>query len=64
MAGKGYVDTKNSQMASIGAIFSSTYCIKQLNAWLNLSVMIYSRKSACPGEMESLKTIQALLDVP
>ena len=28
--GKGYVNTKTSQMASIGAIFTSTYHTKQL----------------------------------
>ena len=30
VVGKGYVFTKNSQMASIGAIFTSTYQTKQL----------------------------------
>ena len=54
MAGKGHVFTKNSQMASIGAIFTSTYHIKQLNPWLNSSasrVMNYSQLSACQGKM-------------
>ena len=31
VAGKTYVNSENSQMASIGAIFTSTYHIKQLN---------------------------------
>ena len=34
VVGKGYVNTENSQMASIGAIFSSTY---HTNPWPNLS---------------------------
>ena len=35
MAGKGYINSKNSQIASTGAILTSTY---QLNPWLNSSV--------------------------
>ena len=48
--GKGYVFTKNRQMASIGAIFTSTYYTKQLNLWQNSStscVVNYSWLSAC-----------------
>ena len=42
-------------MASIGAIFTSTYDTKQLNPWPNSSasqVMGYSQLSACQGEMD------------
>ena len=42
-------------MASICAIFTSTYHIKQLNPWPNSSaspVVNYSRLFACHGEME------------
>ena len=55
VVGKGYVFTKISQMASIGAIFISTYHTKQLNPWLNASascVVNYSRLSACQGYVE------------
>ena len=54
VAGKGYVFTKTSQMASIGVIFTSTYHTKQLNPWPNSSadgVVNYSRLSACQGDM-------------
>ena len=34
---KGYINTKNSQMASIGVITTSTYHTKQLNPWPNSS---------------------------
>ena len=37
VAGKGYHFTKNSQMTSIGAIFTSTCHTKQLNPWPNSS---------------------------
>ena len=53
VAGKGYVNTENSQMASIGA--TSTYHTKQLNPWPNSSgsrVVNYSQLSVCQGEME------------
>ena len=52
VAGKGYVNSENSQMASIGAIFTSTYHTKQLNPWTNSSashVINYSYLSACQG---------------
>ena len=55
VAGKGYVFTKTSQMASIGAIFTSTYHTKQLNPWPNSSasrVVNYSWLSASQGDME------------
>ena len=55
MAGKGYVFTKTSHMASIAAIFTSTYHTKRLNPWPNSSasrVVNYSRLSACQGDME------------
>ena len=52
VAGKGYVFTTTSQMASIGVIFTSTY---QLNPWPNSSashVVNYSQLSACQGDMQ------------
>ena len=55
VAGKGYVFTKTSQMASIGVIFTSTYRTKQLNPWPNSSgsrVVNYSQLSACQGDMQ------------
>ena len=55
VVGKGYVFTKISQMASIGAIFTSTYHTKQLNPWLNSlasRVVNYSQLSACQGDVE------------
>ena len=59
VAGKSSVKTENSQMASIGAIFSSTYNTKQLlNPWPSSSascVAIYSWLSACLGEMRPFK---------
>ena len=54
VAGKGYVFTKNSQMTSIGAIFTSTCHTKQLNPWPNSSVscvVIHSWLSAYQGKM-------------
>ena len=55
VAGKGYVFTKTSQIASIGVIFTSTYHTKQLNPWPNSSasrVVNYSQLSACQGDMQ------------
>ena len=55
VAGKGYIFTKTSQMASIGVIFTSTYHTKQLNPWPNSSpsrVVNYSQLSACQGYMK------------
>ena len=55
VAGKGYVFTKTSQMASIGAIFTSTYHTKQLNPRPNSSasrVVNYSRLSTSQGDVE------------
>ena len=46
---------ENSQMASTGAISTSTYHKKQQNLWLNSSasgVVNYSQLSSCQGEME------------
>ena len=57
-AGKHSVKTENSQMVSIGAIFSSTCHIKQLNSWPNASnscVANYSWLSAYPGKMKPFK---------
>ena len=55
MVGKGYVFTKTSKMASIDAIFTSTYHTKQLNPWPNSlasRLVNYSRLSACQGDIE------------
>ena len=35
VAGKGYINTENSQMVSVGAIYTFTYHTKQLNPWPN-----------------------------
>ena len=58
VVGKGYIFTKTSQMASLGAIFTSTYHTKQLNPWPNSSascVVNCSRLSACQGDIESFE---------
>ena len=58
MAGKGYVFSKNSQMTSIGAIFTSTYHTKQLNPWTNSlanHVVIHSWLSACQEKIGLFK---------
>ena len=62
VAGKGYIFTKNSQMSSIGAIFTSTCHTKQLNAWSNAwsnslasHVVIHGQLSACQGKMGPFK---------
>ena len=55
VVGKGYVFTITTQMASIGAIFTSMYHTKQLSSWPNSSasrVLDYSRLSACQGDMQ------------
>ena len=55
VAGKGYVFTKTSQMASIGVILTYTYHTKQLNPWPNSSAsraVNYSQLSACQGDMQ------------
>ena len=66
VAGKDYVFTKTSQMASIGATFNSTYRTKQLNPWPNSSagrVVNCNRLSACQGICSHLKVTRALVDV-
>ena len=58
VVGKGYINTENSQMASIGAIFASTYHTKQLKPWPNSSashVVNYSQLSARQGKIEPFK---------
>ena len=58
MEGKGNANTENSQMASIGAIFSSTYHKRQLIPWLNssASLVVNCRQlSASLGEMKPIK---------
>ena len=56
--GKGSVNTENSQMVSVDAIFTSTYHTKQVDPWPNSSasrVMNCHWHSACPEEMEPFK---------
>ena len=63
---KGYVFTKTSQMASIGAIFTTTYHTKQLNPWLNLlatGVVNYSQLSACQGDMYPFEGNPSTVDI-
>ena len=58
MAGKGYIHSGNSQMASTGTTLNSMYHTKQLNAWPNSSasdVVKYNWLSAYPGEIEPFK---------
>ena len=58
MAGKGYINTENSQMVSISTIFTSIYHTKQLNPWPNSlasCVVNYSWLSADPGAREPFK---------
>ena len=55
VVGKGYVNTKSSQMVSIGAIFTFIYNTKQLNPWPNSSasrIVNYSLLSTRLGEMQ------------
>ena len=56
VVGKAYVFTKNSQMASIGAIFTSTYQTKQLNPCPNPSA------SSC-GELQLLSAYQGNMEL-
>ena len=54
VVGKGSVFTKTNQMASIGAIFTSTYHTKELNPWPNSPasrVVKNSQLSACQRDM-------------
>ena len=41
VVGKGYVNIENSQMVSIGAIFSSKYHTKQLNLWPTHQLVVW-----------------------
>ena len=62
VAGKRYVFTKTSQMASIGVIVTSTYHTKQLNPWPNSSasrVVNYSQLSACQGNMQPRRPVHS-----
>ena len=57
-ASKWHVKAKNSQISSIGTIFTSTCHAMQLNTWPNSStsrVGIHSGVSACHGKMETFK---------
>ena len=60
VVGKDYVNTENSQMMPIGAIFNHTYHIKQLNIWPSKTVSCvvnHSWQLACPGEMDRYASI-------
>ena len=68
VAGKGYVFTKISQMATIGAIFTFIYHTKRLNPWPNSSAscVVNYIKADCllvKGIFKHLKETQALEDV-
>ena len=57
---KWWAKAINKQVASVGAIFTSTYHAKQLNPWPNPSAIVdgvvnYNWLNACQGEMESFK---------
>ena len=63
VAGKGYF-TKNREMTSIGAIFTSICHTMQLNPWPNSSanrMVIHSRLSACQGKMGPIKCYPSTL---
>ena len=47
--------TENNQMASIGAIFSSTYYTKQLNPWPTPPASCVADLPAFPGKIEPVK---------
>ena len=58
MAGKVYIHTENSQIVSIGAISTSTYHTKQLNAYPSSPASLfvnYNWLSACPMKTELVK---------
>ena len=66
VAGKGYVYTENSQMASIGAIFNSTYHTKLQNPWPCSSancVVNYILLSAFQGIWSHLKATLRCIDI-
>ena len=55
VAAQRNVSTKATQMASIGAIFTSSYHTKQLNPWQNSSagrMVNYSWLSGCQRDVE------------
>ena len=61
MMGKGYFNFEKSQMAFIGAIFTSTLHTEQLSPYPNSSakrVVIYSQLSACQGKIEPFEDHQ------
>ena len=66
VAGKGYVFTKTSQMASIRVIFTSIYHTQQLNPWPNSPasrVVNYSQLSLLvKGICSHLKVTRTLVD--
>ena len=67
VTGKGYVFTRNSQMAPTGAIFTFTYHTRKLNPWPNLSaicVAYYSCLSVCQGDMELFEGNQSTHGYP
>ena len=64
--GKGYVNTENNQMASIGAMFNYTYHTKQPNLWSSSPashMVIYSWLPGSPEMISHLKTIQPFVDI-
>ena len=68
VAGKDYVNTENSQMASIDAIFTSTYHTKQLCKSMAKFILSYGELqwAICltrRDEIIYLKITQALVDI-
>ena len=66
VVGKGYVFTKNREITSIDAVFTSTCHKKQLNTWPNSSashVVITVGCLLAKGRWGHLKDTRALLDV-
>ena len=58
VAGKSCIHTENSHIASIGAISTSTYHTKQLNAYPTSSASVfvnYNWLLACPRKIELVK---------
>ena len=58
MAGKGCIHTENSQIVSTGAISTSAYHTKQLNAYASSPASLfvsYNWFSTCPMKIELVK---------
>ena len=63
--GKGYGNIENSQMASIGAIFTSKYQTKQLKPWPTHQPVMELSTASCllvKGRRSHLKNTRALVD--